>query len=550
VSVTFNGLAQEPCWANVTGAGGLDQSVSVTYSDNTNAGTATASASFGGDGNHKASSDSKTFTIAKATPTVTVSWAGWTFDRTAHPAGGSVAGVGSPAANLGAPGSFSYYGGSNATGTPLSGAPKDAGTYTVVAHFAGNGNYTAADSAEKTVTVAKADASVSITWADPQIYNGSPHAAGSSVSGVGSPAEDLGSAALTYYAGSTASGAPLAGAPVAAGTYTVNTSFSGNGNYNPVSATKTITIGKAELAVKADDKTKVYNGSPFSSFTRSITGFASGDDETVISGVVTFNGSATTATNAGSYTITPGVSALSAANYTFKPVDGTLQITKAQLTVKADNKAKPFDGLPFTAFTSTITGYVNGENSSVVSGSVTYAGNAVGATGVGTYTITPGTGGLTATNYSFTGANGTLTISAWYATGFYDPIGVDSSQFVASGAAVPTVSATGVWNTAKGGSTVPLKFNLYNATGGTQLTTTSSVQSFDLVKLTNCSGTATDDAVDYFATTGATSLRYDGTGGQFIQNWKTPSVNADSCYRVNVKFVDGSAIYSFFKLRK
>ena len=67
---------------------------------------------------------------------------------------------------------------------------------------------------------------MSITWADPQIYNGNPHAASSSVSGVGSPAENLGSAALTYYAGSTASGAPLAGAPVAAGTYTVNASFS------------------------------------------------------------------------------------------------------------------------------------------------------------------------------------------------------------------------------------------------------------------------------------------------------------------------------------
>ena len=76
----------------------------------------------------------------------------------------------------------------------------------MVAHFAGNGNYTAADSAEKTVTVAKADASVSITWADPQTYNGNPHPASGSVSGVGSPAENLGSAALTYYAGSTASG--------------------------------------------------------------------------------------------------------------------------------------------------------------------------------------------------------------------------------------------------------------------------------------------------------------------------------------------------------
>ena len=522
----------------------------VTYSNNTNAGTATASASFGGDANHKASSDSKAFTIAKATPSVTVTWTGWTFDGSAHPATGWVSGVGSPAANLGAPDSFSYYSGSDATGAPLAGAPKNAGTYTVVAHFAGNGNYMAADSEAKTVTVARADASVSTSWVDPQTYNGNPHPASGSVSGVGSPAENLGFASLAYYAGSTASGMPLAGAPVAAGTYTVKASFAGNGNYNPASSTKTITIAKAELTVKADDKSKAYNGSPFTAFTRTITGFATGDGESVISGAVTYGGAATSAVNAGSYTIAPNVGGLSAANYTFTPVNGTLQISKVQLTVKADNKSKPFDGLPFTPFTSTISGFVNGESPSVVSGSVTYGGNAVGATGVGTYAITPGTGGLSATNYSFAGANGTLTIGAWYATGFYEPVGVDSSEFVASGGAVPTISATGVWNTAKGGSTVPLKFNLYNAQAGTQLTSTSSVQSFDLVKLTNCSGTAADDAVDYFTTTGATSLRYDGTAGQFIQNWKTPSVNADTCYRVNVKFLDGSAIYSFFKLRK
>ena len=37
----------------------MNQSLSVTYSDNTNAGTATASASFAGDANHKSSSDSE-----------------------------------------------------------------------------------------------------------------------------------------------------------------------------------------------------------------------------------------------------------------------------------------------------------------------------------------------------------------------------------------------------------------------------------------------------------------------------------------------------------
>jgi hypothetical protein len=335
-----------------------------------------------------------------------------------------------------------------------------------------------------------------------------------------------------------------------AGTYTVKASFAGNGNYNPGSMTKTITIDKAELTVKADDKTRAYDGSPFTGFTRTITGFATGDGESVIGGTVSFTGNAIGATNAGTYTIIPNVSGLSAANYTFKPANGSLTIGKVQLTVKADNKSKPFDGMAFTAFTSGITGLVNGENASVVSGSVTYTGSAVGASTVGTYAIMPVTSGLSATNYSFTAVSGTLTIGAWSATGFYDPVGVNNSEFVTSGGAVPNIAATGVWNTAKSGSTVPLKFNLYAAQGGTQLTTTASVQSFDLVKLTSCSGTATDDAVDYFATTGATSLRYDGTAGQFIQNWKTPSVNSDTCYRVNVKFLDGSAIYAFFKLRK
>ena len=55
----------------------------------------------------------------------------------------------SPAADL------TYYSGDDATGTPLAGAPTDAGTYTVEADFAGNGNYKPA-SATKTITIEKA----------------------------------------------------------------------------------------------------------------------------------------------------------------------------------------------------------------------------------------------------------------------------------------------------------------------------------------------------------------------------------------------------------
>jgi hypothetical protein len=150
-STTYTGSAQTPCEGKATGAGGLNQTLTVSYTDNTNAGTAQASASFAGDANHTASSDSKTFTIAKATSTVFVTWVAWTYDGTAHPATGSVNGVGTPPENLGTP-TFVYYGGSTATGTPLAGAPSTVGTYTVVASFAGNANYKPA-SATKTILV-------------------------------------------------------------------------------------------------------------------------------------------------------------------------------------------------------------------------------------------------------------------------------------------------------------------------------------------------------------------------------------------------------------
>src|SRR5207249_1351256 len=72
-SETYTGAAIEPCNANVTGVGGLNQPVTpVTYTDNTNAGSATAAATYAGDANHDGSTGSSGFTIAKASSTTTV----------------------------------------------------------------------------------------------------------------------------------------------------------------------------------------------------------------------------------------------------------------------------------------------------------------------------------------------------------------------------------------------------------------------------------------------------------------------------------------------
>ena len=94
---TYTGSAQTPCTASVSGAGGLNQSLTVSYTNNVNAGSATASASFAATANYLASSDSKNFTIGKAASTTTVTCGAGPFTYTGSaqtPCTASVSGAG------------------------------------------------------------------------------------------------------------------------------------------------------------------------------------------------------------------------------------------------------------------------------------------------------------------------------------------------------------------------------------------------------------------------------------------------------------------------
>jgi len=57
-----------------------------------------------------------------------------------------------------------------------------------------------------------------------------------------------------------------------------------------------------------------------------------------------------------------------------------------------------------------------------------------------------------------------------------------------------------------------------------------------------------DSFVDYVTNTGNTTLRYDGTSAQFIQNWQTPK-GPNKCYQVRMTALDGSHIDAFFKTK-
>jgi K319-like protein len=137
---------------------------------------------------------------------------------------------------------------------------------------------------------------------------------------------------------------------------------------------------------------------------------------------------------------------------------------------------------------------------------------------------------LTATAHDKAGneskASRSYTVKAWTLAGFYQPVDMG-----------------GVSNTVKGGSTVPLKFEVFAAN---ELTDVSVVDHFIVAKVA-CQGSSGEDPIE-MVTTGGTSLRYDSLAGQFIQNWQTPKA-AGTCYLVTMFTDDGSSLSANFKLK-
>jgi hypothetical protein len=81
-----------------------------------------------------------------------------------------------------------------------------------------------------------------------------------------------------------------------------------------------------------------------------------------------------------------------------------------------------------------------------------------------------------------------------------------------------------------------LKFNIY--AGTVQKTSTAAVQNGTVeVYPMNCGTGVVNTATDILQDTGATALRYDTTGGQFIQNWQTPK-GAGKCYQAVMTAAD------------
>jgi hypothetical protein len=177
-------------------------------------------------------------------------------------------------------------------------------------------------------------------------------------------------------------------------------------NYHILYSNGTLAVGKASVLVKANNATRLY-GSANPAFTATYTGFVNGETLATsgIGGSPSLTTTATAASLIGPYPINAAIGSLSSNNYTFTFAGGTLTITQAPLTVKADDKVI-FVGDPLPTLTGTIAVLKNGDVANYSYAAPTYTNAA------GTYPIVPTLVSFPkSANYNITVLNGTLYVN-------------------------------------------------------------------------------------------------------------------------------------------
>ncbi len=387
--------------------------------------------------NYQAADGNDLVLTSPATPNVSVTDSGGTYNGSAYAA--------TTASLEGVTPTLTYYSGTSATGTALSGAPTTVGTYTVLASFAGSTDYTSG-TASTTFTISKATPIVSVTD-NSGTYNGVAFMAmTASLEGV--------TPSLIYYSGTSATDTALSGAPTSVGTYTVVASFAGSADYTAAqSSPLTFTISQAPLTITANNLTKVVDSAnPPLTFTAA--GFVVGDTLSSLSTQPTLSTTAATDSPVGTYPIT--VSGAVETNYSISYVNGTLIVTPVPIATttkikSSDNSSVYGESVTFTATITASSGKTK------PSGTVTFSdGNAV----LGTASASNGTATFTTS---------ALTVGSHSITAVYAGIESVSASFSESASAVLAETV------AQAVTTTTLSASSTRATSGQSVTFTAKV---------------------------------------------------------------------------
>jgi hypothetical protein len=289
------------------------------------------------------------------------------------------------------------------------GSAWNAGTYNVTGVYSGDANYAAATSNVVPVTVNQETPTVTVTCSPSTMVFGSTTSCTAHVS--------AGTGTVSFTGGSSQPGpwvetvngsgnAVLTGlSNWAAGTYTVQATYSGDSNYNGATGSTVLTITTSTPVLTWATPAAITYGTALSA--TQLNASSSG-----LAGTFAYTPAAGTILAAGSQTLSVTFTPTDLVDYTVQTATVTLLVNKAALTV-TPNPASRLYGVANPVFTGSITGVVAGDNITA-----TYASGATAATTVGVYSsgvnaiaATPSDPGSKLGNYTLTQNLGTLTIT-------------------------------------------------------------------------------------------------------------------------------------------
>jgi hypothetical protein len=386
------------------------------------------------------------------------------------------------------------------SGVSLSGI--NAGTYNnaVSANFVGDSAYDGS-SGSGNLSVAKANPTIDVKGYT-GVYDGNAHGATGTAKGVNdedlSNLLDLGSK-FTDVPGGTA-----------------HWTFSGDTNYKDAEGDVNINITKADATIDVKGYTGTYDGDAHGA-----TGTATGVKDEDLSGLLNLG---------DSFTNVPGGTAnwSFAGNGNYNSDSGTAQIVINQATpqITWSNPAAIDYGTALSA--TQLNATVKGVDNNVLPGNSVYTPAAGTVLKAGPQTLTVNFTPADSGNYSEASKSVTIVVNPYSFTGFFQPI--DNG---------------GVLNSAKAGSTIPVKFSLGGDKGMDILAQAPTVGPI------KCDPTAATDPLEEVSTATVSGLKYDPTANQYIYNWKTSTSYAGTCQQLVVRLADGTTVKSAnFKFAK
>lgn len=202
-----------------------------------------------------------------------------------------------------------------------------------------------------------------------------------------------------------------------------------------------------------------------------------------------------------------------------------VMLPKPKITVTANNKTMIL-AATLPVFTAVLSGFQNSDTASTsVTGAPSCSTTATQNSPIGTYSIVCTIGTLASVKYDFTFAPGTLAI-IYNWQGFNQPI---------NDTAYHGTQALSVF---KGGSTIPVKFQLMNASGTTLQA--SSAPLWLQPQKGSAMSVAVDESTYSDPATSGTTFKWDATSQQYIYNWSTKGLTVGYWYRISAKLEDGA----------